>query len=412
MFAMLMFGLFIIFSSGLNNVSAAPVPAINSTNGSSYNSGGNVSLAASNIIDQNINQVTTNVVRPKVNITDPTINAVNIPTNKTINITFTKPIKLGSNPWIEFKTNKGVSVPFAKTVNGNELLITPNSNLANGESYEVILHSNSITDLSGIGITLYSTNFTTITRPVMVSSNPVYNAVNVPNNKVIQIKFSRSISSVNNSGIQFINSKGTEIPFTSTITGNTLNIKPTPLLAHGAQYTIILHTNSVKDMGGNGIAVSSIKFTTIIATGTFSNYNATFNYPATWTVLSQPQDGTNLIFISTTDYSPTAPQGVLAISPGPGGMTDAELLQLVANSQYPSGFTVLSKKMVTLNGNSAFDILFTINNKQEYPVTMETQEIDIVKNGVVYSLDLTATPKEFSSVKTDFDIIISSLKIS
>ena len=155
---------------------------------------------------------------------------MNVPINKTINITFTKPVKLGSNPWIEFRTDKGVSVPFAATVNGNVLFIS-HSNLAYGESYDIILHGGSVTDLSGVGMTLYSTNFTTITRPVVISSNPSNNAVNIPTKKVIQIKFNRSIEYGNSSGIQSINSKGIAIPFNSTISGSTLNITPTSLFA-------------------------------------------------------------------------------------------------------------------------------------------------------------------------------------
>jgi hypothetical protein len=68
--------------------------------------------------------------------------------------------------------------------------------------------------------------------------------------------------------------------------------------------------------------------------------------------------------------------------------------------------------MITLNGIRARDTLFMINNKQMYHGTIESQEIDIVKNNKTYSLYLSATPKDFNSVKTNFDIIISSFKLS
>ena len=120
MFSLVIFGLFIIFSSGIGNVSAANVTN-NITNGSSVNSQDISLLTSSVYVTHNINLVKANVTRPSVNTTDPARNAVNVPINKTINITFTEPIKLGSNPWIEFKTDKGVSVPFTATVNGNVL---------------------------------------------------------------------------------------------------------------------------------------------------------------------------------------------------------------------------------------------------------------------------------------------------
>ncbi len=409
MFALVIFGLFIIFSSGIGNVSAAPVTAINNTNGSSVITGG---LTTNLYVPQNINQVNTNTVRPKVNSADPLLNAINVPTNKTITITFTEPVKLGSNPWIVFKTAKGVNIPFNATVSANELIIT-HSSLAYGESYDVILHSDSITDLSNNGMILYSTNFTTITRPVIVSSNPVYNAVNIPTNKVIQIKFNRSIQYGNSSDIQFINSKGTAIPFTTTITGNTLNIIPTQLLAHGSEYSIILHTNSIKDLAGNGISVFSTKFTTIVSTNTVSDYGVTFNYPATWLTQTQTQEGGNLIFaFNPQDMSPVSPIVIVSIQTNPSGMTNAQLMALIKNSPAQNGFKVLSGKIVTLNGMQAYDTVYLISNKKYYPETMEDQVITIVKNNKTYSLDLTATPKDFSSVKIDFNIIVSSFKIS
>ena len=102
----------------------------------------------------------------------------------------------------------------------------------------------------------------------------------------------------------------------------------------------------------------------------------------------------------------------MQIMSNPSGMTDAEAMYLIETSTYPSGFKVLSKKIVTLNGVQAFDTLYTINNKDMYTETMENQEIDIVKNNKTYSLDVIAPLKEFNSVKTNFDIIISSLKLT
>jgi hypothetical protein len=70
-------------------------------------------------------------------------------------------LKLCTNPWIEFKTNKGVSVSFTATGNVNAIFIA-HSTLAYGGSYSVILHGNSVKDLAGNGILVCSTKFTTI----------------------------------------------------------------------------------------------------------------------------------------------------------------------------------------------------------------------------------------------------------
>jgi hypothetical protein len=413
MFALAILGLFIIFAYGLGNVSAAPVTTINTNGPSDDGSGDALALVSSNVISQNINQVKLNITRPKINSTDPAAKAVNVPTNKTINITFTEPIKLGSNPWIEFKNASGAAVAFNATVKGNALLLSHKTPLACGQTYNIILHSNSITDLSGVGIILCATYFTTIKQPVVVSLNPGNNAVNVPTNKVIQINFNRSVKYGNSSGIQFINSKGTAIPFTSTITGSTLNITPTSLLSHGTQYTIILHTNSIKDLAGNGLALCSTKFTTIVTTKTISAYGVTFNYPATWVTETDVQEGMDFIYaMNANEFDPNAPQVNIQVMNNPSGMSDADALQLIKSASFPSGFKVLSKKMITFNGIPAFDVLFTINDKKEYPVIMENKEIDIVKNHKTYSLDFLAPVTEFNSAKTNFDIVMNSLKIS
>ena len=116
--------------------------------------------------------------------------------------------------------------------------------------------------------------------------------------------------------------------------------------------------------------------------------------------------------INPKDLGQDAPQAMIQILPNPTGMSDAEAMHLIVTSSYPSGFKALSKKMITLNGIRACDALFIINNKQMYPETIESQEIDIVKNNKTYSLYLTATPKDFNSAKNNFDIIISSFKLS
>jgi hypothetical protein len=150
-----------------------------------------------------------------------------------------------------------------------------------------------------------------------------------------------------------------------------------------------------------------------VTTKTVSAYGVTFNYPATWITETQTQDGTNLIFaLNPKEIGENAPQAIMQIMPNPSGMSDAEAMYLIETSTYPSGFKVLAKKMITLNGVQAYDTLFTINNKDMYSEAMENQEIDIVKNNKTYSLDLIAPVNEFNSVKTNFDIIISSLKLS
>ncbi|MBZ2165033.1 Ig-like domain-containing protein [Methanobacterium spitsbergense] len=202
---------------------------------------------------------------PVVTSTSPVNNAFNVALNKVIQITFDKAIQLGTNPWIELKTsNSGTIVPYTTNIIGNVLSITPNSLLNAGTKYTVILHSNSITDMQGNGLnTPYTTIFTTTLPPVVTSTSPMNNEVNVAVNKVIQINFSKAIQLGTNSWIELKNQYGQIKPYTTSINGNTLNITANAAFARGTTYTVILHSNSVTSTGGAGLTTPyTTKFTT------------------------------------------------------------------------------------------------------------------------------------------------------
>ncbi|MBZ2165034.1 Ig-like domain-containing protein [Methanobacterium spitsbergense] len=205
-------------------------------------------------------------VPPLVTSTSPVNNALNVVVNKVIQITFDRNIQLGTNPWIELKTSSsGTAVPYTTNIVGNVLSITPNSLLAVGTSYSVILHSNSVINLVGIGLAApYTTRFTTETPPVVTSTSPVNNAFNVALNKVIQITFDKAIQLGTNPWIELKTSNsGTIVPYTTNIIGNVLSITPNSLLNAGTKYTVILHSNSITDMQGNGL---NTPYTTIFTT--------------------------------------------------------------------------------------------------------------------------------------------------
>ena len=202
---------------------------------------------------------------PVIKSSNPVNNAVNVALNKVIQITFNEAIKLGSNPWIElYTTGNGIYIPFTSKINGNVLSITPTSLLA-GTKYTVILHTNSITDMEGNGLASpYTTRFTTTTPPVVTSTSPVNNAVNVALNKVIKIQFNKTIQFGTNPWIEFKNSSGMGKPFKATISGSTLNITTNATMARGTTYTVIIHSNAVTDTTGTaGLATPyTTKFTT------------------------------------------------------------------------------------------------------------------------------------------------------
>ena len=201
---------------------------------------------------------------PTIKTVNPINNASTKNVSESVKFTFSEPIKKG-NMSIEFKTSNGTAIPFTtstiNTTGTTTLTITPSITLTNG-TYTVVLHTGSVTDLAGNPLALYQTKFTVDTIPPTVKTvNPINNATNITLNPVINFTFSEAIKT-GNMNFEFKTSNGTIIPFTTTINGTTLAIKPSAALSQGVKYTIILHTGSVTDLAGNPLALYSTSFTT------------------------------------------------------------------------------------------------------------------------------------------------------
>ena len=101
-----------------------------------------------------------------------------------------------------------------------------------------------------------------ILPPSVIKTDPVNNSVNVGVNNVIKITFSEPIKA-GNMWIELKNSTGTVKSFKTTILGNILSIKPNSLLTAGTKFIVILHSNSITDLKGNGfVGPYTTKFTT------------------------------------------------------------------------------------------------------------------------------------------------------
>ena len=123
---------------------------------------GSVTDLAGNPVALYSSSFTVDTIPPTVKSIDPTNNAVNIPVNKLVTVTFSEPVKIG-NGYIELKNSSGTAIPFTKTISGNMLTITPTNPLSNGVKYTVIIHTGSVIDLAGNPVALYSSSFTTST---------------------------------------------------------------------------------------------------------------------------------------------------------------------------------------------------------------------------------------------------------
>lgn len=106
--------------------------------------------------------LTFTVSAPTVQSTNPVNNAVNVPTNKLIAVTFNRPIKAG-NLSIKLKASNGTVFPITFSITNNVLYIYHTTKpLAKNTTYTLTLNPNCITDLAGNGlIATYTTKFTT-----------------------------------------------------------------------------------------------------------------------------------------------------------------------------------------------------------------------------------------------------------
>lgn len=97
------------------------------------------------------------------------------------------------------------------------------------------------------------------TKPKVNSVNPTNNGV-ITKSKPIKVTFSEKVK-FGNKWIELKSLGGSVKPTTKTINGKTLTITPKTPLAKGVRYKLILHSGSVKDLSGNGVATRTSKFT-------------------------------------------------------------------------------------------------------------------------------------------------------
>ncbi len=193
-------------------------------------------------------------VPPKVKTIDPTTNSIKIVTNKVINVTFSKNIQAGTM-WIELKNSLGISMNITSTIKGNVLTINHALPLKNGV-YVLALHTGSIKDLAGNVLSLFTSRFT-VGIPLTVQSITIKNSVvNSQTNQIIKVLFNYPIKA-GNMKIELKTTGGKVIPFSTNISGNSLNLVVKNLLKKGYKYDIIFNTGCITDLEGNYVCYYS-----------------------------------------------------------------------------------------------------------------------------------------------------------
>jgi len=307
-------------------------------------------------INITINGITTNtnltIYTPlKVTSTNPTNNAVNIPINKKITITFNENIKAGTN-WVELKNSKGTAIPFTTSISGKILTINPKSNLAES-LYTLTIHTGAVTDLAGNPIAYTTSKFITGTPPTVTSVNPANNKVIKVANKALVITFSENIKAGSAfTSIKVTNPDGVSVkPLYKVINGKTLTLTRNGYYINGLTYTITLPTNSITDTAGNPITAYTSKFTVDFAKPTVTSVN-----PANNKVINVANKALVITFSENikagsafTSIKVTNPDGV-KVKPL-YKVINGKTLTLTRNGNYINGLTYT----ITLPTNSITD---------------------------------------------------------
>lgn len=207
---------------------------------------------------------------PIVVSTSPVNGAADVVLNKVVTASFSKVMNPATMDRTTFLLSNGTTpVVGDVTYTGNTASFKPVVNLLPNTLYTGTI-TTGVRDSSGNALASnYTWTFRTgvlldIIRPLVVSTDPINGAFNVPLNKVITATFSENMdpSSINNTTFLIKNGTAT-IPGTITYTGRVASFVPTGGLASNTLYTGTI-TIGARDISGNTLASDyTWTFTTI-----------------------------------------------------------------------------------------------------------------------------------------------------
>jgi hypothetical protein len=156
---------------------------------------------------------------------------------------------------------------------------------------------------------------------------------------------------------------------------------------------------------GNSNNITSYNSTT----NTYSGSGVSFNFPTSWNVQTNYGSETDILLFNN-DSSET-PSFQLSIMPNPIGLSDQDTLDSLQNIQPQSGSQEILNTIIKVDGNTAYENIYTFNDPSISTVTMTDQQVAFVKNGKTYILDFMAPTTDYNNEKQNFDIILNTLKI-
>jgi hypothetical protein len=156
---------------------------------------------------------------------------------------------------------------------------------------------------------------------------------------------------------------------------------------------------------GNSNNITSYNSTT----NTYSGSGVSFNFPTSWNVQTNYGSETDILLFNNDSSETLSFQ--LSIMPNPIGLSDQDTLDSLQNIQPQSGSQEILNTIIKVDGNTAYENIYTFNDPSISTVTMTDQQVAFVKNGKTYILDFMAPTTDYNNEKQNFDIILNTLKI-
>lgn len=91
-------------------------------------------------------------------------------------------------------------------------------------------------------------------------------------------------------------------------------------------------------------------------------------------------------------------------------MSEQAVVDQFQNS-HTQGWEKISNDTLTIDGKTAYEDVYTVNDTQHFGELMRIHQIVFVKNDTTYVILLQAPDKNYDQEKSNFDIIINSLKV-
>lgn len=200
---------------------------------------------------------------PVVESTTPLNNAVGVPLGQIITATFNEEMDPNTITSTSFTVVGTAPVTGTVTYSGETASFTPTQPLEENTSYTAKITTQAKDEMGNALQTDYVWAFTTGMRPIVTTTDPLPNAIEVALNQTVTANFSMIMDPLSVNTNTFTLKQGlTTIPGTVSYSGTTASFNPTNSLVIGTIYTATI-TNGAKNSAGTPLANNYIwNFTT------------------------------------------------------------------------------------------------------------------------------------------------------